>query len=120
MLRSKSVFMLFLLSCSPALGENEGILLDRILPPSTLKRYRDADYPEQMKIIRRTIQNTCTRLKVQVARNEQDEYLRRLKELKTLGDDMEEMRRRGVQFRRIKDVNKTRLKAFIREKARTD
>ncbi len=87
MLRPKSVFMLFLLSCSPVLGDEEGILLDRILPPSTLQRYRDADYPEQMKIIRRTIQNTCTRLKVQVARNEQDEYLRRLEELKTLGDE---------------------------------
>lgn len=37
-------------------------------------------------------------------------------ELESLGDDMAEMRRRGVQFRRIKDVNKTRLKAFIRER----
>ena len=39
-------------------------------------------------------------------------------ELNTLGEDMAEMRRRGVQFRRIKDVNKARLKAFIRDKTR--
>ena len=87
MLRSKSVLMLLLFCCFTVLGDDEGIPLDRILPPSTLQRYTDADYSEQMKIIRWTIQNTCTRLTVQVARNEQDEYFRRLEELKILGDE---------------------------------
>lgn len=87
MLRSKSVLALFFLSIITGLGEGEKVTLEEILPSSTYQRYHESDYPGQLKILRFAIQNTNTRLRIQVSRGEQEEFLRRLVELKILGDE---------------------------------
>lgn len=87
MLQLKSVLALFFSFMITGLGEGEKVALEEILPSSTYQRYQESDYPDQLKILRNAIQNTNTRLKVQVSRGEQEEFLRRLVELKILGDE---------------------------------
>ena len=118
MFRTKPVLLLFLLlqvfTCSLP-GEAADLSLETILPPSTYRNYQNSDYPEKLKIIRNAIQNTCTRLRVHVAREEEKEFLLRLKELEYMTDEAQAISEAvtSPKLQRHKEVK--RLEIFLRQ-----
>ena len=119
MSQTKPVLMLFLLFIaltSTGFGESGQSGLEEILPPTTYRNYLRADYPDRLKILRTTIQNICTRLKIQVGRNEQEEFLQRLAELKILADEAWERNEATTSLKLLRHKEVKRMEIFLRQK----
>ena len=107
--------MLFLLSITTGLGEVEKSPLEEILPQTTYQRYQESEYPGQLKILRTAIQNTRTRLKIQISRGEKEEYLRRLTELKILGDEAMARSEEVTSEKMLRHKEVKRMEIFLRK-----
>ncbi len=115
MLHSKPVLMLFLLSIVTGLGEAEKSPLEKILPEVTYRRYLESEYPDQLKILRNAIQNTCSRLKIQISRAEKEEYLKRLTELKILADEAIIRSEEVTSEKMLRHKEVKRMEIFLRK-----
>jgi len=109
------VLILFFLCITVGLGEAQTGTLEQILPPSTFQRYQSSEYPDQLKIIRMAIQNTCSRLRIQIGRGEKEAYLQRLDELEILGKEGLTLSSQveSEKMRRSREVK--RLEIFLRQ-----
>lgn len=109
------VVILLLFSVTTGWGEEQTTTLEEIFTPSAHQRYLGSDYPEKIKIIRITLQNTCTRLKVHVAENEADEYLHRLREIEVLGKEGIARSRETTSVDLLRDKEVKRLEIELRQ-----
>jgi hypothetical protein len=114
-LRSKSVLTLFLFFMVTVLGEGEKVTLDEIFLPQTYKNYLKANYPEQLRIIRTAIQSVSTRLKIQISRGEQKEFIRSLAEIKTLSDEAFAKSEEVTSEKMLRHKEVKRMEIFLRK-----